>query len=96
LNGALPSLTDIVEQSTGPRRCYLTLLSAFAGLALLLVLAGASLGLLGAFALTRFNEALLFQVQAREPLTLALAPVLRHRLSTGEPRFPSARGGYSL
>jgi ABC-type antimicrobial peptide transport system permease subunit len=37
------------------------------------VMAGLAIGLAGSFALGRFLEALLFQVQAHDPLTLAVA-----------------------
>jgi hypothetical protein len=37
------------------------------------VVAGVAAGLAGSLALSRFVEALLFQVQARDPLTLGLA-----------------------
>jgi putative ABC transport system permease protein len=119
MNGARP-LTDIVDQSLGPRRFYLTLLTTFAAVAMALALvgiygviaygvqqrrreigirlalgashqrvirmvlseglrlvaAGVGLGIVGALALTRLLEALLFQVGARDQLTFAVAPAL--------------------
>ncbi|MEP7346060.1 MAG: ABC transporter permease [Gemmatimonadaceae bacterium] len=119
MNGARP-LADIVDRSLGPRRFYLTLLTAFAAVAMALALvgiygviaygvqqrrreigirlalgashhrvvgmvlseglrlvaAGVVLGMVGALALTRLLDALLFQVGARDQLTFAVAPAL--------------------
>ena len=64
-------------------------LSARTGLSL--VLAGAALGLLGTFALTRLIAAILFQTSARDPLTLAISVTLLVTVAVLACYFPARR-----
>jgi len=117
---AVRSLNDYLDDAQAPRRLSVTLLSAFAGLALLLaavgiygvtsyavtqrtqeigirialgaqggdvmrmilgggmalIALGLAVGIAGAFSLSRYLQSMLFQVQPRDVLTFALAPVV--------------------
>jgi putative ABC transport system permease protein len=65
---------ELLENSMGPRRFMLFLVSCFATVALATI--GAACGIGGAYGMTPLLESFLFGVKALDPLTFTVAPLL--------------------